>query len=311
MGKEESIDLSDGKVLKKFKLKKAFYTAMNGMRPGGYIDFYENNIFILSSRGTLAYANHLEENSIFKQIKNNLNNFIGYDQFKKNAGYSLRDLFIYKNYIYISYNEEQKKDCWNTSLLKASIDYKILYFEKFFSSNTCIHSTDNLDGDFGLWQSGGRISNLNEEYILLSVGEYGERYLAQKKDNINGKIIKINIETSDYEIISIGHRNPQGLYYDNENKYILTTEHGPDGGDEINLIELKKFKNKYIYNFGWPIVSEGEHCCKRRKEKNCDEIYKKYPLFKSHLQHGFDEPLISFTPSIAISQITKIKSQIN
>ena len=39
-----------------------------------------------------------------------------------------------------------------------------------------------------------------------------------------------------YEFISIGHRNPQGLNFDKENNFILETEHGPQGGDEINLI---------------------------------------------------------------------------
>ena len=42
------------------------------------------------------------------------------------------------------------------------------------------------------------------------------------------------------EIISLGHRNPEGLYYDKKNNYILETEHGPAGGDEINMI---KFNN--------------------------------------------------------------------
>ena len=77
--------------------------------------------------------------------------------------------------------------------------------------------------------------------------------MAQDIKSINGKIIKINIYNSDYEIISIGHRNPQGLYFDNENNFILESEHGPDGGDEINLIEVSKINKNKIQNYGWPI----------------------------------------------------------
>ena len=39
-------------------------------------------------------------------------------------------------------------------------------------------------------------------------------------------------------IFSMGHRNPQGLYFDEENNFIIETEHGPKGGDEINLIKI-------------------------------------------------------------------------
>ena len=80
------------------------------------------------------------------------------------------------------------------------------------------------------------------------------RYLAQDEESVNGKIIKININNSDYEIFSMGHRNPQGLYYDRENNFILETEHGPMGGDEINLIEVNNIEDK-IQNFGWAISS--------------------------------------------------------
>ena len=71
------------------------------------------------------------------------------------------------------------------------------------------------------------------------MGDYRNRHLAQIKESINGKIIKVDINTSAYEIISMGHRNPQGLYFDKEKNFILSTEHGPKG-DEINLIEVEK-----------------------------------------------------------------------
>ena len=108
----------------------------------------------------------------------------------------------------------------------------------------------------------------------------------------------------------MGHRNPQGLLYDKVKNLILVTEHGPYGGDEINLIKIDKLNEGKLFNFGWPIVSEGEHYCTRyykKDEEPCASEYKKSPLYKSHSKYGFIEPSMSFKPSIAISEITKIE----
>ena len=131
------------------------------------------------------------------------------------------------------------------------------------------------------------------------------RHLAQKENSLNGKILKINIDSAEYKIISMGHRNPQGLYFDKENNFILETEHGPMGGDEINIIDIKKINNDKIQNFGWAIASYGEHYGGKSKEN--EKKYKKYPLYKSHIDHGFIEPIKAFVPSIGISEIIKIK----
>ena len=74
------------------------------------------------------------------------------------------------------------------------------------------------DGEFSKFstgQAGGRMIRFDENNILLSIGDYFNRYLAQDKV-INGKVIKINIENGEYNIVSMGHRNPQGLYFDKE-----------------------------------------------------------------------------------------------
>ena len=109
----------------------------------------------------------------------------------------------------------------------------------------------------------------------------------------------------------MGHRNQQGLYYDNRNDIIYSTEHGPQGGDEINInIFPESFK---IKNYGWPISSYGEHygfpdelgaIC----QCPLNELYEKVPLHKSHSSYGFIEPLINFTPSIGITQIIKTEN---
>ena len=54
----------------------------------------------------------------------------------------------------------------------------------------------------------------------------------------------------------MGHRNPQGLFYNEDENFLLEAEHGPQGGDEINVIKLDY---NSIQNFGWAISSYGEH----------------------------------------------------
>ena len=91
----------------------------------------------------------------------------------------------------------------------------------------------------------------------------------------------------------MGHRNPEGLYYDKKNKFLLETEHGPSGGDEINIIKINNLpveKN----NFGWPLASYGAH------------YGENLAISKSHKEKGFIEPLKFFVPSIGISEITKV-----
>ena len=312
-GKDIKIEESDFKLsnrynLKKYRLLDGFYIGIHNQFPGsGYINFYQNDLFILSSRGILAHTNYNNLNSAghFKQIKNNLNEFLSLKHLSRSGEFSLKDLFIYKNKVFISYNEEIEKDCWNTSVIYGVINYENIKFKKLFSPKECVNSDKNIDNEFNQVQSGGRLISFDDNHILLSVGDYRNRYLAQNKESVNGKIIKININNSDYEIISMGHRNPQGLYFDKENNFILETEHGPKGGDEINLIEVNKINKDKILNYGWAIASAGEHYGGKIEDNK--KKYEKYPLYKSHSEHGFIEPLKSFVPSIGISEIIRIK----
>ncbi len=303
--KLEIIKLSNKLSMTKYKFVEGFYAGINKDYPGsGYLDFHLNNLIALSSRGVLGYNSDIDNNLNFKQIKNNIDSFISIEQFKKGLWFSIKDLKVHNNMIFISYTEEVKKDCWNTSVIFSKLNYQNIDFKKLFSSNECIHSENNIDLEFSAHRSGGRIIAIDNQNILLSIGEYKSRYLSQDQTSVNGKIIKINIKNYQYEIVSMGHRNPQGLYYDIENNFILETEHGPMGGDEINIIYNNSFDKDSIPNYGWPIVSAGEHYGGKTEDNKLK--YEKYPLFKSHEEYGFIEPLKSFVPSIGISEITKI-----
>ena len=92
-------------------------------------------------------------------------------------------------------------------------------------------------------------------------------------------------------IFSKGHRNAQGLFIKGD--VILSTEHGPKGGDEINKIEYKK-------NYGWPIVSYGD---------SYNDKTLKY--LESHKENGFQEPIYAFVPSIGISELIILPNTFN
>ena len=293
-------------TLEKYRLTSGFYSGISNNFPGsGYIDFYKDDMIIVSSKGVLAYSKNFPSNEvIFKQIEHNIDEFINLKQFKKSKTFSIKDLLIFKKKIYISYTDEISKDCWNTSIISGDLNYKKINFQKLFVSKKCIHSTNNLDNEFKAVQSGGRIIPFDNSNIVFSVGDYRNRYLAQNIDSVNGKLIKINLDNGKYRVISMGHRNPQGLYLDEENNFLLETEHGPMGGDEINLLKGIKTGKVNIYNFGWAIASAGEHYGGKIKDNK--KKYEKYPLHKSHSEHGFIEPLKSFVPSIGISEIVKV-----
>jgi glucose/arabinose dehydrogenase len=185
-----------------------------------------------------------------------------------------------------------------------------LDFKVFFIPNQCVKIINEY-GEYNASDSGGRIAGFKNNKILFSSGSFRYRDLAQDQNSHLGKILSIDKNTASAKVISMGHRNVMGLTYSSKNDEILSTEHGPNGGDEINLnISLDAIKP---VNFGWPISSYGGHYSASSFNPEGalivdldSELYKKAPLYKSHQKYGFQEPLVFFTPSIGISAIQYI-----
>lgn len=270
-----------------------------------YIDKYKNDIIYVTADGYFQYfsKNFLGNKDIKSKIINsNIKNIILYSEFYEDSQYGIKDLYIYRDNIFISFIRKINKNCYNTSILKAKFDYEFLNFEPFFFPEECIQSTIP---SFHPHSSGGRMY-ANNDNMYFSTGEYLDRSKAQSMNSVFGKILKLNLNETNiknYEIMSLGHRNVQGLYFDETNNFIISTEHGPQGGDEVNINFNLNKKDKP--NFGWPISSYGEHYNFKERDDS-SQAYKLAPLYKSHERYGFVEPLMYFTPSIAISQITKI-----
>ncbi|WP_199610979.1 PQQ-dependent sugar dehydrogenase [Flocculibacter collagenilyticus] len=145
---------------------------------------------------------------------------------------------------------------------------------------------------------GGRITFLPDNTLVLTSGDgFDYREEAQKLDNLLGKMIRLNddgtIPTDNPfvgqagkrdEIWSYGHRNPQGIVYDAQRKWLVSNEHGPKGGDEINIITAGK-------NYGWPVITYG-----RDYSGAIISPYTEYD--------GMQQPFVDWTPSIAPSSLT-------
>ncbi len=180
-------------------------------------------------------------------------------------------------------------------ILDKKIDLK---WRTLFETSPCLpFNTSNASGlRFDGWEVGGRMAFLNQEEVLLSVGDQGldgvntPQMLSQDATSSYGKILQIRLATGEAQVYSLGHRNPQGLDVDASGR-VWSTEHGPRGGDEINVI-------KKGANYGWPLVTYGT-----------DYARLSWPLNTKQGRHeGFEQPLYAFVPSVGLSSLTVVTS---
>ena len=139
---------------------------------------------------------------------------------------------------------------------------------------------------------GSRIAFDGKGFVYFSIGDRGQRENAQDTGSHSGSIIRLAVDGSLpadnpflaggglAEIYSYGHRNPQGLAYDEVARRLWSIEHGPRGGDELNLIVKGG-------NYGWPVVSQGM------------EYWGPVAAGEATHREGMIDPLKVYIPSIA------------
>ena len=151
---------------------------------------------------------------------------------------------------------------------------------------------------------GSRLQFLSDGTLAVSVGE-GFKYMADAQDptKTHGKIVRINSDGSipadnpyaDGEnghpaVWSYGHRNIQGLYFDADTDTLYATEHGPKGGDELNIITKDT-------NYGWPLITYGVN-------------YDGTIITTESEAEGMAQPETYWVPSIAPSGLTMLNSDV-
>ena len=214
----------------------------------------------------------------------------------------LMDIAFHPNFnenkwLYFSYaSEDDGEKGGNTTIARAKliedslIDLEVLY-KGYPNSRKGQHF-------------GGRLEFDNENYLYFSIGDRGNRDVNPQDINIDGgKIYRINDDgtipkdnpffndpDAKKAIYSYGHRNPQGMFKHPVTGEIWTNEHGPRGGDEINIIKKGK-------NYGWPKITYGIN-------------YSLTTITKDKSLPGMEQPLYYWLPSIAPSSFEYISSNI-
>ena len=214
----------------------------------------------------------------------------------------LLDIAIHPNFeknkfIYLSYaSEDIEGKGGNTTISRAILNGDTLEELEVLYKGT----PDSRKGQ----HFGGRMEFDNENYLFFSIGDRGNRNVNPQDITIDGgKIYRIkddgtipkdnpfyNDGNAKKAIYSYGHRNPQGMFKHPVSGKIWTNEHGPRGGDEINIIEKGK-------NYGWPKITYGIN-------------YSGTTITKNKSLPNMEQPLYYWIPSIAPSSFEYISSEI-
>ena len=211
---------------------------------------------------------------------------------KSPSYYKVHDIDCNKNKnnnidLIISYDKVfEGKKYLSLDMAVISNDLKIIkHWSNIFTSDPWYE----LDSDNGA----GRIKILDSKKVLFSVSHIPSNpMIAQDNTVTNGKTVVIDLETKETSIFSSGHRNMQGIEQA-KNGVIYTTEHGPKGGDELNLLREGR-------NYGWPLYTHGSE-------------YETYGWRGNELvgRHQYDThfagPLMSWVPSIATSNLIEAR----
>lgn len=199
---------------------------------------------------------------------------------------------------------KQDQQCAVMRFARADLDLGQLVtsenseWQVLFESSPCLqldsrHNRTGGDGTF--LQAGGQIISFDEHRLLVTVGDHfmdgiHNTDLVQAADASYGKTWLLDKRTGQAEMYSMGHRNAQGLTQDQYGN-IWSTEHGPRGGDELNLVQQGE-------NYGWPLASYGT-------------LYAgyMYPEGKHWLTHaGFAQAQYYWAPSIAPSNLIRLNN---
>ena len=205
--------------------------------------------------------------------------------------------FVNNGWIYLTYakfKQEGDKTLSTTAMIRGKL-----------AGNTLVQKEDLFEAQpyaTTRHHYGARMAFDKDGYLYVSVGDRGNRdENPQSLENSCGKIHRLNddgsIPTDNpfyntpnavKSIWSYGHRNPQGLIYKPDVDQIWEHEHGPRGGDEVNIIEKGK-------NFGWPVISYGIN-------------YNGTTFTNISAKEGMVQPQIYYLPSIAPCGMTYVTS---
>ena len=257
--------------------------------PWGFTFLPDNSMLITEKTGELIH---------FKEGKKTTINGLPEVYVRGQGG--LLDIELHPDYntngwIYFSYaSSEGEGDGGNTAIMRAKlVDNELVENQLLYKAGPNSKKGQHF---------GSRLAFDDQGYLYFSIGDRGNR--DENPQDITrdcGKIYRIhddgripkdnpfvNESNAKKAIYSYGHRNPQGMIKHPETGEIWTNEHGPQGGDEINIVKAGK-------NYGWPVISYGIN-------------YSGTTFTEITEKPGMEQPLFYWVPSIAPSGMAIVSS---
>ena len=257
--------------------------------PWGFTFLPDNSMLITEKSGELIHFKNGTKTSIS-----------GLPEIYVRGQGGLLDIILHPNYkennwVYLSYASSEGEDSGgNTTIARAQLkDHSLTNLQLLYKA-----SPNTTKGQ----HFGSRFAFDDDGYLYFSVGDRGNRdENPQDITRDGGKIYRLNADGSIPEdnpfvnesgaktaIYSYGHRNPQGMTIHPDSRQLWAHEHGPKGGDEINIIKPGK-------NYGWPLISFG-----------VNYIGTKFTDITE--KEGMEQPIHYWDPSIAPSGMAFINS---
>jgi len=256
------------------------------------IEFFEDNSILAS----------IKSGSLFHYKDGTKTEIKGLPNIYLRGQGGLLDIAFHPNFkenkwLYFSYaSEGVGEKGGNTTIARAKlIEDSLVHLEVLYKGSPNTRKGQHF---------GGRLEFDNDNYLYFSIGDRGNREVNPQDITIDGgKIYRINDDgtipndnpffntpNAKKAIYSYGHRNPQGMFKHPVSGEIWTNEHGPRGGDEINIIKKGK-------NYGWPKITYGIN-------------YSGTTITKNKSLPDMEQPLYYWLPSIAPSSFEYISSDI-
>jgi len=257
--------------------------------PWGFVFLPDNSILINEKEGKMIHYKDGKKTTIEDVPK----------VYNRGQG-GLLDIALHPNYkengwIYITYaSSEGEGEGGNTALMRAKLkDNKLIDKQLLYKATPNTTRGQHF---------GSRIVFDNQGYLYFTIGERGEEFVnPQDITRDGGKVYRlhddgtipednpfVNEPNAKKAIYTFGNRNPQGMVLHPETGEVWTHEHGPRGGDEINIIKAGA-------NYGWPVITYGINYI---GTKITDET----------ARPGMEQPLHYWDPSIAPSGMAFISS---
>ena len=260
--------------------------------PWGITQLPDNSLLVTDRKGTMRVIS----------LQGKSTQVTGLPKIVAKGQGGLLDVVLHPDYstnswIYFSYSTGENGRI-NTAISRAKLaksqaDYQLTHLETLYQAEAY---------NSGGAHFGSRIAFDNDNYLYFSIGDRGQRDINPQDLNRDaGKIYRLHDDGSipkdnpfvaknkaKTAVFSYGHRNPQGLAFNPHTQAIWSHEHGPKGGDELNIIGKGN-------NYGWPVISYGVNY----SGSSFTDLTKK---------QGMEQPITYWVPSIAPSGMVFVTS---